>query len=70
MDYYASQGVTTSSYAAAIKKTSSGTAYWWWLRSARSTNTSSFYAISNTGANSDSYDAYYTYGVSPAFRIA
>ena len=68
LDYYNSKGVTASSYASAIKKNSAGTADWWWLRCASSNDNYGFYAVSYTGAWSDT-GAGSTCGVSPAFRI-
>ena len=67
MDYYASQGVTTSSYSGAIKQNNSSDAVWW-LRSALSTSTAGFYFV-GPGANPNSNYADYTREVSPAFRI-
>ena len=67
MDYYASQGVTTSSYSGAIKQNNSSNAVWW-LRSALSTSTAGFYFV-GPGANPNSNYADYTREVSPAFRI-
>ena len=67
LDYYTKVGVTTSSYSGAIKNNGT-TAAWWFLRTARSNNTLSFYAVSTDGS-------YYSIstananGVSPAFRI-
>ena len=52
----------------AIKKDSAGTADWWWLRCASSNDNYGFYAVSYTGAWSDT-GAGSTCGVSPAFRI-
>ena len=68
LDYYKKQGVTTSSYAGAIKQYN-GSDGSWWLRSARSNSTFSFLAVNNNGDWSAGM-AYYSYGVSPAFRIA
>ena len=68
LDYYKNKGVTTSNYSGAIKQYN-GTNSNWWLRSARSTNTRSFFNGSYIGgwiANT----AIDTSGVAPAFRIA
>ena len=71
LDYYKSNGVTTSSYAGAIKNNSSGTATSWWLRSANSNTNTGFYAVAINGNWSGSITtvARNTYGVSPAFRL-
>ena len=71
LDYYKSNGVTTSSYADAIKNNSSGTATSWWLRSANSNTNTGFYAVAINGNWSGSITtvARNTYGVSPAFRL-
>ena len=67
LDYYKNQGVTTSSYAGAIKQYN-GRSDYWWLRSARSSTTNNvLYVINGFWSNSP---ANYSYGVSPAFRIA
>ena len=67
LDYYSSQNVTTSNYSGAIKQRNGSNAYWW-LRSARSSNSSSF-----CNADGDGYwgsaSSNIAYGVSPAFRI-
>ena len=66
LDYYT--GVTTNSYSKAIKQLNGSNTYWW-LRAAPSTNCNAFFYVGNGG---DWYgsNANYTYGVSPAFRIA
>ena len=71
LDYYKSNGVTTSSYAGAIKNNSSGSATSWWLRSANSNTNTGFYAVAINGNWSGSITtvARNTYGVSPAFRL-
>ena len=71
LDYYKSNGVTTSSYAGAIKNNSSGSATSWWLRSANSNTNTGFYAVAINGNWSGSITtvARNTYGVSPVFRI-
>ncbi len=68
LDYYKSKGVTTSSYASAIKYNSEGIASWWWLRSANSYYNSDFFYVSNKG-HWNNFNANYSRGVSPAFRI-
>ena len=68
LDYYKSQGVTASSYAGAIKQYNGRNSYWW-LRSAYSSNTSSFLGFSRYGSWGIS-GASGSNGVSPAFRIA
>ena len=71
LDYYKSNGVTTSSYAGAIKNNNSGSATSWWLRSANSNTNTGFYAVAINGNWSGSITtvARNTYGVSPVFRI-
>jgi len=68
LDYYKNQGVTASSYAGAIKQYNGSNAYWW-LRSSYSTDTYGFIDVRNTG-DWNCRAAGYSYGVSPAFRIA
>ena len=68
LDYYKNQGVTADNYDGA-KKQYNGRNSYWWLRSARSIFTSAFLLVTNIG-NRDSNTASYSYGVSPAFRIA
>ena len=68
LDYYANNGVTTSNYSSAIKKDSLGIASSWWLRTARSWNSNSFYAVLS-GGDWNYHTPYYSDGVSPAFRI-
>ena len=67
LDYYKKIGVTADSYDGAIKK-NNGSDDWWWLRSAISYYNRNFYIVYING-NRSSYSAYYTCGVSPAFRI-
>ena len=75
LDYYATYkgdgytGVSITNYDGAKKNDSSGSASWWWLCSANSGNVGSFYAVANYG-NWNRYGSYYSYGVSPAFRLA
>ena len=68
LDYY--EGVTTESgkYSKAIKNNSAGSASYWWLRSAASSTSNRFYGVYGNG-DWNSYRAYSTNGVSPAFRI-
>ena len=68
LDYYKSNGVTTSNYSGAIKQYS-GINTDWWLRSARSGNTDRFFSVNSYGGWG-SISASITNGVAPAFRIA
>ena len=68
LDYYTSQGVTTSSYNGAIKKNGTSAAYWW-LRSATSSNYNTFFKVISNGNWSVYRATYEDGGVSPAFRI-
>ena len=68
LDYYANLGVTTSNYSGAIKQYNSKDSAWW-LRSAFSNNSYYFFRVMSSGDWSSGI-AYYTDGVSPAFRIA
>ena len=68
IDYYASQGVTTSSYTGAIKQRN-GSNSSWWLRSAGSDRPHTFTVVTNAGSIYDSISNI-TIGVAPAFRIA
>ena len=71
LDYYLYKNVTPSNHALAIKKNLSGTAYAWWLRSADSSHSDNFYAMSEYGYTDTGYHtSYKNNGVSPAFRIA
>lgn len=65
LDYYLSQGVTTSNYSGAAKN---GANSLWWLRTARSYFDSSFYNVEPTGELRHK-TASGGNGVSPAFRI-
>ena len=68
LDYYSSQGVTTSNYSGAIKQRNGLNNWWWWLRTAYSGTNYRFHNVSNSGGwGTDS--ASDTIGVSPAFRI-
>ena len=74
LDYYKSQGVTTSSYTGAIKQYN-GSNSTWWLRSANYTYRFSFSSWDGfilISAYGDWLDAatYGAHGISPAFRIA
>ena len=68
LDYYKNQGVITSSYTGA-KKQYKGRNTFSWLRSARYHNTNSFLIVFGDGRLDRDY-AFYSRGVSPAFRIA
>ncbi len=67
LDYYNQKNVTTTSSSSAIKKSNIKDKEWW-LRSAKSSNSNSFFNASKNGKWSDS-SANNSYGVSPAFRI-
>ena len=67
LDYYKNQGVTTDNSAGAIKKYNGRDDYWW-LRSANSITADAF-LFASYGGRSDGA-AFFSYGVSPAFRIA
>ena len=67
LDYYKNLGTSTSNYSGAIKKNGTSGSYWW-LRAAYSSNTSNFLYVS-TGGDWNSYSAYTTDGVAPAFRL-
>ena len=69
IDFYASQGVTTSSYSAAAKKYLESDSSWW-LRSAYSGNANSFVFAGSGGSWNNFHTSDYVIGVSPAFRIA
>ena len=68
LDYYSAQGVTTSNRSGAIKQLN-GSNYYWWLRAAVSIPSSLFYTVNGDGYW-NYFNADYTGGVSPAFRIA
>ena len=68
LDYYKSNGVTTSNYSGAIKQYN-GSNYYWWLRSAYSANTKTFLRVGSRGGWGNDY-AINANGVAPAFRIA
>ncbi len=67
LDYYANNGVSTSSYSGAIKQEAGSNS--WWLRSAASTSANSFFHVSTNGDLHSNF-ASNSRGVSPAFRIA
>ena len=67
LDYYTAQGVTTNNYSGAGKKNGTYDSYWW-LRTATAITGSYFYDVSNNGDWSN-YDANYTGGAAPAFRL-
>ena len=68
LDYYSAQGVTTSNKSGAIKQLNGSNTYWW-LRAAYSNYDDYFYYVNSNG-DWNYFNAYNTYGVSPAFRIA
>ena len=68
LDYYTSQGVTTSSYSGAIKKNGTSAYSWWWLRSASSGSNYNFYYVYNSGSWGHS-NANNPRFVAPAFRL-
>ncbi len=68
LDYYNSIGVTEGSSSETIKKLGT-TATLWWLRSACASYNGNFFSVNNGGNWNYDYDANYTHGVSPAFRI-
>ena len=69
LDYYTNTGVTTNNYSGAIKKNGT-TAYDWWLRTADfdSIDTTDFLYVKDSG-DWGNFEAYYAYGLSPAFRL-
>ena len=67
LDYYKNLGVTTINSSGAGKKNGTYDSYWW-LRTATAITGSYFYDVSNNGDWSN-YDANYTGGVAPAFRL-
>ena len=64
LDYYKIKGVTTKRTASAVKNDSR-----WWLRSADSRTINGFYGVTSGGGYWNGTNAYYTDGISPAFRI-
>ena len=67
LDYYKNLGVTTINSNGAGKKNGTYDSYWW-LRTATAITGSYFYDVSNNGDWSN-YDANYTGGAAPAFRL-
>ena len=67
LDYYKNLGVTTINSNGAGKKNETYDSYWW-LRTATAITGSYFYDVSNNGDWSN-YDANYTGGAAPAFRL-
>ena len=67
LDYYKNLGVTTINSSGAGKKNGTYDSYWW-LRTATAITGSYFYDVSNNGDWSN-YDANYTGGAAPAFRL-
>ena len=67
LDYYKNLGTSTSNRSGAGKKNGTYDSYWW-LRTATAITGSYFYDVSNNGDWSN-YDANYTGGAAPAFRI-
>ena len=70
LDYYITQGVTTTNYSGAIKK-GKNISYnqWWWLRNANSQLSYSFSMVYDDGSFVNNFGASESIGVSPAFRI-
>ena len=67
LDYYRSQGVTTSNYTNVIKQ-HNGSNLTWWLRSATSSNNFDF-LIANSSGDWSGGIAGNSRGISPAFKI-
>ena len=67
LDYYESNGVTTSYSSMAKKKYNNSNANWWLRTSVSGSNTAFIYASSSENWNSA--DANSSYGFAPAFRI-
>ena len=67
LDYYKNLGVTTINSSGAGKKNGTYDSYWW-LRTATAITGSYFYDVINNGDWSN-YDANYTGGAAPAFRL-
>ena len=70
LDYYITQGVTTTNYSGAIKR-GENISYnqWWWLRNANSQLNYSFSMVYDNGSFINNFGADQSIGVSPAFRI-
>ena len=67
LDYYKSIGITTNNYSGAIKQYQLSNQSWW-TRSAHSSSSNTFYSVFSSGDWSK-FNAHYTIGVAPAFRI-
>ena len=68
LDYYEDLGVTQSANKdKAIKKYNNSNSYWW-LRSASSLDSDYFSSVGTSGSTYN-FNAIYTHGVAPAFRI-
>lgn len=67
LDYYNKNGATTNNYSATIKKQGTNAARWW-LRSAYSSDGSTFFSVNSNG-DWDYLSAITTFGVSPAFGV-
>ena len=70
LDYYITQGVTTTNYSGAIKR-GENISYnqWWWLRNANSQLNYSLSMVYDNGSFINNFGANQSIGVSPAFRI-
>ena len=70
LDYYITQGVTTTNYSGAIKR-GENISYnqWWWLRNANSQLNYSFSMVYDDGSFINNFGANQSIGVSPTFRI-
>ena len=70
LDYYITQGVTTTNYSGAIKR-GENISYnqWWWLRNANSQLNYSFSMVYDDGSFINNFGANQSIGVSPVFRI-
>ena len=70
LDYYITQGVTTTNYSGAIKKGENiSFNQWWWLRNANPQLSYSFSMVYDDGSFINNFGASESIGVSPAFRI-
>ena len=67
LDYYKNLNVTTGDCSGAIKKNETS-AYGWWLRAAHSNTTNTFSTV-YYGGRHNNFNASYTNGVAPAFRL-
>ena len=68
LDYYAENGVTTSNNYSYAIKWNNGSAAAWWLRAANSKGPNNLLSVNYYG-NMGSFNANYTTGFAPAFRI-